>query len=46
MLTAIRSSALEIDFASSIAPVAFSLDDGVLLDQTNRRCDIDERVTC
>ena len=46
MLTAIRSRALEIDFVSSIAPVVFALDDGVLLDQTNRRCDIDERVTC
>jgi len=46
MLTAIRSRALEVDFVSSIAPVVFALDDGVLLDQTNRRCDIDERVTC
>ena len=46
MLTAIRSRALEIDFVSSIAPVAFALDNGVLLDQANRRCDIDERVTC
>jgi hypothetical protein len=46
MLTAIRSRVLEIYFVSSIAPVAFVLDDCVLLDQANRRCDIDEPVTC
>ncbi len=46
MLTAIRSTALEIYFVSSIAAVAFALDDGAPLDQANRRCDIDERITC